>query len=320
MKYLSSRFEEYVLECEKNNLHENMDNIFNKIKNNHSNLIFYGPSGIGKYTQALNYLKNFSPSKLKYERKFNFALNNKKDFCFKISDIHFEIDMELLGCNAKVLFNDVYNHIIDIFSTRSNGINYIVCKNFHCIHSELLDIFYSYMQTLNHKNLKVSFILITEHIGFIPENILRKCQIIPFRRPTKKTYRKCINVQINSNVLLEDIRNIKNVINNITILNNVENKIISSIIEKMKDLNKIVFLEFRDAIYDIFIYNIDVNECLYKIICHFIENGQINNQNVSDIIFESYKFFRYYNNNYRPIYHLERFLYYICTKINDNTK
>ena len=59
MKYLSSRFEEYVLESEKNNLHENMRNIFNKIKYNHSNLIFYGPSGIGKYTQALNYLKTF---------------------------------------------------------------------------------------------------------------------------------------------------------------------------------------------------------------------------------------------------------------------
>ena len=55
MKYLSSRFEEYVGECEKNNLHENMKNIFDKIQDNNSNLIFYGPSGIGKYTQVLNY-------------------------------------------------------------------------------------------------------------------------------------------------------------------------------------------------------------------------------------------------------------------------
>ena len=234
--------------------------------------------------------------------------------------MHFEIDMELLGCmQVKVLFNEVYNHIIDIFSTRSNEVNYIICKNFHCIHSELLDIFYSYMQTLNHKNFKVSYILITEHVGFIPENILKKCQIIPFRRPTKKTYRKCINIQISSNVLLEDIKNIKNVINNITILNNIENKIVGSIIEKMKNIKDIVFIEFRDTIYDIFIYNIDVNECIYKIISHFIETKEINEENIEEIIFQGYKFFRYYNNNYRPIYHLERFLYYICIKLHDNS-
>ena len=317
MKYLSSRFEEYVLECEKNNLHENMKVVFDKIKDNHSNLIFYGPPGTGKYTQVLNYLKKYSPSNLKYERKINFSLNSKKEFCFKISDVHFEIDMELLSCNAKVLFNEVYNHIIDIFSTRSNKVNYIVCKNFHCIHSELLDIFYSYMQTLNHKNLKVSYILTTEHIGFIPENILGKCQIIPFRRPTKKTYRRCINVQISSNTLLEDINNIKNIVNNITILNRVEDKIVNIIIAKMEDVSNIVFLEFRDAIYDIFIYNIDVNECIYKIISHFVDNKRLTDDNISNVIFENYKFFRYYNNNYRPIYHLERFFYYICTKLHD---
>ena len=317
MKYLSSRFEEYVLECEKNNLHENMKVVFDKIKDNHSNLIFYGPPGTGKYTQVLNYLKKYSPSNLKYERKINFSLNCKKEFCFKISDVHFEIDMELLSCTAKVLFNEVYNHIIDIFSTRSNKVNYIVCKNFHCIHSELLDIFYSYMQTLNHKNLKVSYILTTEHIGFIPKNILGKCQIIPFRRPAKKTYRRCINVQISSNTLLEDINNIKNIVNNITILNRIEDKIVNIIIAKMEDVSNIVFLEFRDAIYDIFIYNIDVNECIYKIISHFIDNKRLTDDNISNVIFENYKFFRYYNNNYRPIYHLERFLYYICTQLHD---
>ena len=32
------------------------------------NLIFYGNKGIGKYYQALSYIKKFSPSKLKYKR------------------------------------------------------------------------------------------------------------------------------------------------------------------------------------------------------------------------------------------------------------
>ena len=38
----------------------------------------------------------------------NINIHKKKQYTFKISDIHFEIDMELLGCNAKVLWNEVY--------------------------------------------------------------------------------------------------------------------------------------------------------------------------------------------------------------------
>ena len=78
--------------------------------------------------------------------------------------------------------------------------------------------------------------------------------------------------------------------------NNIENKIVMSIIEKMKNIKDIVFIEFRDTIYDIFIYNIDVNECIYKIISHFIETKEINEENIEEIIFQGYKFFRYYNN------------------------
>ena len=122
MKYLSSRFEEYISECGSANLHPELDNIhsiLNKDINKQNNIIFYGPSGVGKYTQALHYIKNFSPTGLKYERKTIISTNSKKSYQFKVSDIHFEIDIELLGCNAKVLFNEIYNNITDIVSTKS---------------------------------------------------------------------------------------------------------------------------------------------------------------------------------------------------------
>ena len=50
----------------------------------------------------------------------------------------------------------IYTIIFWIYlSARTNGTGIIVCKNFDHIHSELLEIFYSYMQTLlTHKNLK----------------------------------------------------------------------------------------------------------------------------------------------------------------------
>ena len=47
------------------------------------NLIFYGPSGVGKYSQMLYAIKKYSHSELKYEKKMDniaFALNfAKKD-------------------------------------------------------------------------------------------------------------------------------------------------------------------------------------------------------------------------------------------------
>ena len=179
-----------------------------------NNLIFYGPSGIGKYTQALNFIKQFSKTNLKYERKINFNFQNKKTYVFKISDIHYEVDMELLGCNAKLLWNDFY-HIIDILSASPDHTGIILCKNFHKIHSELLDIFYSYMQTLSHKNIKLIYILITEDIGFIPTNILNRCQIIPFKRPTKQSYKKITGKTLNKNYDISKIINIKNIKSNI---------------------------------------------------------------------------------------------------------
>ena len=62
MKYLSSRFEEYVSECNSSNLHEELNEIttiLNRKLKKQNNLIFYGPSGTGKYTQALYYLQQF---------------------------------------------------------------------------------------------------------------------------------------------------------------------------------------------------------------------------------------------------------------------
>ena len=74
--------------------------LYNNIENI-SHLIFYGPSGIGKYTQALSFIKQYSPSNLKYERKININLSAKKEYFFKVSDIHIEVDMELLGVMQK---------------------------------------------------------------------------------------------------------------------------------------------------------------------------------------------------------------------------
>ena len=56
MKFLQSRFEEYILANEKYNIHPELEGIYNYKTQNlkqKRNLIFYGPTGTGKYTQVL---------------------------------------------------------------------------------------------------------------------------------------------------------------------------------------------------------------------------------------------------------------------------
>ncbi len=317
MKYLSSRFEEYISEKEKKNLHPELEIVYDKIKKNPNkeNIIFYGPSGVGKYTQALSYIQNFSPSKLKYERKILIQTIGKKEYKFKLSDIHFEINMGLLGCNAKVLFNDIYNNIIDIVSTKQNNKTFFVlCNNFHLIHSELLDIFSSYMQSLTHKNIKLVYILISENISFIDNNILDRCQLIPVKRPTKNMYKKCLGKKIDCS--LNTITNIKNIISEIKGLDQLDKKIVDEIIHNIENYNSINFLNFRDLIYNLFIYNLNIESSIYKILYYFIENKRLNDDNMRNVILKLGIFFKLYNNNYRPIYHLESFLYYLCKVVN----
>jgi hypothetical protein len=317
MKFHETHFEEYI---KKENLHPKLEKIYNnnfpKTINKLGNLIFYGPSGVGKYTQMLNSIKKYSPSDLKYEKKTSLTFN-KQQYFFKISDIHFEVDMSLLGCNSKLLWHDIYQQIIDIVSAKHERSGIIVCKYFHEIHSELLENFYSYMQKNNSISINLKFIIISEHISFIPDNILNCCEIINVSRPSKATYTKCLKNKLPINLKLENITNIKNLhLFNEDIMLHYKiicNKIINSIIN-INDLN---FQKFRDLLYDIFIYNLDITECIWYILSSLIEKKLIKKEHLTSIMIKTYCFFQYYNNNYRPIYHLENYLFFLATKIYD---
>ena len=50
---------------------------------------------------------------------------------------------------------------------------------------------------------------------------------------------------------------------------------------------------------------------------HILLKKKLNNDNITLVIHKLVSFFRLYNNNYRPIYHLESFLYYLCKVVNE---
>ena len=319
MKFYENHFEEYINENNRFNLHPKLKKIYDNFpKNidNLKNLIFYGPSGVGKYTQMLNSIKKYSSSEMKYEKKINITFN-KQPYVFKISDIHFEIDMSLLGCNSKLLWHDIYQQIIDSLSAKSHKTGIIVCKYFHEIHSELLENFYSYMQQNNSIGVNIKYIIITEQLSFIPNNILNCCEIINIVRPTKTMYAKCLKEKMPNKLMLDSITNIK-ILHNYNQELMVQYKIIcNKIINNLLNYKDINFLKFRDILYDIFIYNLDITDCIWYILTVLVEKDKINNNHISEILIQTYCFFRYYNNNYRPIYHLEKYLYFLIKKTNN---
>jgi hypothetical protein len=319
MKYYETHFEEYIQSKQKNNLHPKTDKIYNKFpKDIHclKNLIFYGPSGIGKYSQMLCSIKKYSPTELKYEKKISVNYN-KQQYFFKISDIHYEIDMSLLGCNSKLLWHEIYLQIIDIISAKTDKSGIIVCKYFHEIHSELLENFYSYMQQNTSTSVYIKFIIITEQLSFIPDNILNCCETIHLTRPTKTQYNKCLKNKLPLKIKLEDITNIKNFNEFNTDLMLPYKMISNKIIDNIININDIKFINFRDILYDAFIYNLNISDCIWYILSTLIDKKKITNEQVPDILLKTYCFFQYYNNNYRPIYHLENYLFYLIKIIHN---
>ena len=360
MKYYETHFDEYLRAVNNYNLHPELIPYFAKFpKNVHdlTNLIFYGPPGVGKNTQMLYAIHKYSQSKLEHDKKICLQ-NEKYTYQYHISDIHYEIDISLLGCNSKLIWHEIVQQIVDIVSVKSDKIGIVVCKNFHLIHTELLEIFYSYIQEYNTNlsSIQLRFIIISEHVSFMPNNILDACELIHVKRPEKSMYiemtKQLPKIRKYNKMFLEqpsvedefvnrisnnrekadtidktcaliksiDMKNVLNIkeLNSFSKLENVPddifNVICDVVIEQMLAPEKLVHASFRDALYDILIYNLDVVECLWYILSYFIENDHLAGQDISDVLTRMYNFLKYFNNNYRPIYHLESIMHYIIIK------
>ena len=322
MKYHETSFDDYISSNNKINFHSELENIIEKIpknKNNIGNIVIYGPPGVGKYTQSLRIIKKYSPSDLKYEKKM-FLNSEKYKYCYKISDIHYEIDMSLLGCNSKLIWHDIFLQIVDIISISSHKFGIILCKNFHNIHPELLPIFYSYIQQYNNIQLpfQIHYILLTEQISFISNNILNNVKILNIKRPNEDIYKY---LKIPDNIDKKCIFNLKesHIIKKVEDIDNLPNEtfdiICSILIKKIKNNKKISLIEFRELLYDTLIYNLDFNEILWEIITHFTLNNNISEENLKKILIDLHIQIKQYNNNYRPIYHLENMLLNIINNI-----
>lgn len=306
-KSLDCKFETYIDECHKSPLHCGIQTSYNFFPSNISdccNVIFYGPSGVGKYSQMLSYIVKYSPSELKYNKKICVSFN-KYDFFVRMSDIHYEVDMALIGCHSKNLWHEIYTHIIDILLTKQPSVGFIVCKNFHTTSIEIIDNFYNYMQRLPYVDVK--FIILTESISFIPDSIVQCCHIQRISRPLISTLNKCLGIDLPNDYNTSEIINIKQ------LQSCIQNKthsgdIISDNIIKVILTAPINLHILRDRIYDIFVYNAQVQDIMWKIIIKLTKTGNILPHNTTKLLYSLINCMRRFNNNYRPIFHIEHFI------------
>ena len=192
------------------------------------------------------------------------------------------------------------------------------------------------MQQYHHPSLavQIKFILLLEHISFLPNSILQHCRIVNIKRPSKTDYVNMISKQrangdpVKNESLENPSTDLLNTIDPAYILNLKEiysfplvqegedppkeifNVICDAIIQEMMRPEKIVITEFRDAIYDILVYNLDVSDCVWYILSYFITSGRLSKESITVILDKTLPFFKQFNNNYRPIYHLESM--FIC--------
>ena len=274
------KFDKYINNLLIDNYHKDKKQIYNSFSENindiNTHFIFFGKKNIGKYSQSLYFVNRYSNNNLKYKKKIQID-NSKLIYNIHLSDVHYEIDFEYLTHNSKTVWFTIFNTIYESAITEPNK-KFIICKNFHKISQELLSIFYN---NLNSNN-KFIFILLCETVCFFPDSLINRCNIIRFSKVTQN------NVIKKKNELLS-----------------YHNEVMLELV-KSKTIN---YQKLRDTIYDIFIKHY----CIYDVIWFLIKELKIEDIKILEHINSCCKL---YNNNYRPIYHIERLILLIHENIH----
>ena len=291
---MEKNFKQILFEINNNNFQEKKSKIkFPEKISDLPHIIIYGPQNSGKYYYSLSIIRKYSPLLLTSQKKLEIEIN-KEEYFFKTSDVHYEIDFYLLGTSAKNIWYSFYNHIYDILQTKENKDCIVLIKNFHEIHEDLLNIFYSFLQQ---NNFNIKFIILTQQYGFIPKNIKNRCLLLKCKKPLVSKILK--NNDYYNNFIFYD--------------NHIEdtNELISFIIHFkenylfLKKDKENMFKKLREILYNILVKNYNIHYITSYVIFSFIEMNLIKDNKL--LIQNYYNFIKKYNNNYRPIYHLEKF-------------
>ena len=60
----------------------------------------------------------------------------------------------------------------------------------------------------------------------------------------------------------------------------------------------------------------EIGYVLWLLLSKLIVNNKLSQENLTSVYLDTFSFLQFYNNNYRPIYHLENYLYNLINKIH----
>jgi hypothetical protein len=316
---IGEKFTDYLDNYDKSNIHEELKDVYQDMPNDlaqMNHIILYGPSGVGKYTQALALISKYSKSRLKYERKA-IICQNKDQYYYKLSDVHIEIDMEMLGPSAKNLWMEIITQLYDIINSLNKKEFIVLCKNFDKTRDELMEIFYSYLN--NTKPIQLKYIFVTENPSVLPESILNICLMLPIKRSSVTTHKTLINEKKGfTKNEISKISNIKDyVFNNAVSGIDYNKKIVSALLDTIKHHESLDIKILRNQIYYIFTYNLCVKTCIKDLLFSILKVFELSSIKIKKIFQEINNFYKLYNNNYRPIYHIENLVITLIKIIHD---
>ncbi len=123
--------------------------------------------------------------------------------------------------------------------------------------------------------------------------------------------------RLTSKFPLETITNIKALKSNMMELTEPHDNICNCIVEIILSPEaQLKYDALRERLYDLLTYDINIQECVWFILRRLMTNGSLLPEMMDDIMIQMYTFFQYFNNNYRPIYHLENFVLLLVCKIH----
>jgi len=152
-------------------------------------LIVYGTNGSNKEEVVGSYLESISPSGLKYERKL-VCETSRSQFFVRVSDIHYSLDLNLLGPAGLVMWNCIIDRIRESIAASGKREGLVVCYSVEGYSAETLDAIGQCLGDLMGRTVRVFFWFITSSMCCLPRRIAECCAVhrIPQDRIVRKSW------------------------------------------------------------------------------------------------------------------------------------
>ena len=139
----------------------------------------------------------------------------------------------------------------------------------------------------------VKYIFLTESISFLPDTLLSKCKVLSIPRPSLERH-QALGIVPSSNLKAS--------------FQHTEIDTNKPLFQKiLANLHTCTMAELREDLYSILIFDLGVEAFVYYLLTNIKATVSQRSAMVKECVF----FLQYFNNNYRPIYHLEKWMYAI---------